>query len=47
MGRKNALYIRIACSIHWAKEITKKVYHNKMNSVLYLKMDTIFMGSKK
>ena len=45
------LYIRIAYYLHRAKEITKKVYHNIMNSLLYLintnKMDTIFMGSKK
>ena len=34
--RKNMLYIRIAYYLHRAKEITKKVYHNVMNSVLYL-----------
>ena len=49
--RKNMLYIRIAYYLHRAKEITKKVYHNIMNSVLYLintnQMDTIFMGFKK
>ena len=49
--RKNMLYIRIAYYLHRVKEITKKVYHNIMNSVLYLintnQMDTIFMGFKK
>ena len=37
---------KIICSLYQAKELTKKVYDNIMNSVkVYYKMDTIFINS--
>ena len=34
-------------SLYWVKELTKKVYHNIMNSIkLQCKMDTTFMNSQ-
>ena len=38
---------QVMYSLYQAKEITKKVYNNLMNSIkLWNRMDTIFMNSK-
>ena len=39
---------QIIYSLYWAKEITKKVYNNVMNSITvwYKKMNTLFMNSE-
>ena len=39
--------LQITCSFTQAKEITKKVYNNKMNLIkVKYKIDTIFMNSE-